>query len=266
MHIVDDVQKEVQQQEKKNSGKELTNKVALITGGSRRIGAAIVRQLHARGMRLVIHYHHSETAAHALQAELNNQRSGSVLLYQADLRQPPKLTSMVRTIIEHYGRLDVLINNASTFYPTPLGKVEEKQWDDLLGTNLKAPFFLSQVAAPHLQETQGCIINLADIYAERPLKSHSVYSIAKAGVVMLTKTLARELGPEVRVNAIAPGAILWPENETDEVSKKRVISNIVLKHLGDPNDIAKTVLFLVHDAKYITGQIIAVDGGRTLNQ
>jgi pteridine reductase len=266
MHVVsnEDVQKEVQKQE--GADKKLTNKVALITGGSRRIGAAIVRQLHATGMRVVIHYHHSETAAHALQAELNNQRSESALLFQADLRHPQKLTSMVRTIIEHYGRLDVLINNASTFYPTPLGKVEEKQWDDLLGTNLKAPFFLSQDAAPYLQETQGCIINLADIYAERPLKSHSVYSVAKAGVVMLTKTLARELGPQVRVNAIAPGAILWPEHDTDEVSKKRVISNVVLKRLGDPSDIAKTVLFLVRDAQYITGQIIAVDGGRTLNQ
>lgn len=246
--------------------KDLTNKVALITGGSRRIGAAIARQLHAAGMKLAVHYQHSETAAHALQAELNNQRSESVLLLQADLRNPPKLTSMVRQMIEHYSRLDVLINNASTFYPTPIGKVEEKEWDDLLGTNLKAPFFLSQAAAPHLKTTQGCIINLVDIYAERPMKLHPVYSAAKAGLVMLTKALARELGPKVRVNAIAPGAILWPENDLDDVSKQRIISNITLKRHGEPSDIAKTVLFLVRDADYITGQVITVDGGRTLNQ
>lgn len=245
---------------------QLINKVALITGGSRRIGAAIVRQLHAAGMKLAVHYHHSETAAHALQAELNNQRSNSVLLLQADLCHPPKLTSMVRQIIEYYGQLDVLINNASTFYPTPIGSVSEKDWDNLLNTNLKAPFFLSQAAAPHLEKTQGCIINLVDIHAQRPLKLHPVYSTAKAGLVMLTKALARELGPKVRVNAIAPGAILWPENDMDEVSQHRIISNVALKRHGKPEDIAKTVLFLVRDGGYITGQVIAVDGGRTLNQ
>ncbi|OQY52699.1 MAG: pteridine reductase [Candidatus Parabeggiatoa sp. nov. 2] len=245
---------------------DLTNKVALITGGVKRIGAAIARQLHASGMKLALHYHHSNTAAHALQAELNNRRSESVLLLQADLRHPPKLTSMVRQVMEHYGHLDVLINNASTFYSTPIGEVEEKEWEELLDTNLKAPFFLSQAAAPHLTKTQGCIINLADIHAERPMKLHAVYSIAKAGVVMLTKALARELGPKVRVNAIAPGAILWPENDQDDVSKQRIISNVALKRHGDPDDIAKTVLFLVRDAGYITGQVIAVDGGRTLNQ
>jgi len=240
--------------------------VAFITGGSRRVGATIARQLHAVGMKLALHYRHSETAAHILQAQLNNQRSESVLLLQADLRQPPKLISMVQQITEYYGRLDVLVNNASTFYPTPIGSVEEKDWDDLFGTNVKAPFFLSQAAAPHLAETGGCIINLADIHAERPLKLHSVYSAAKAGLVMLTKALARELGPSVRVNAIAPGAILWPENDMDEVGKQRIVSNIALKRHGDPDDIAKTVLFLVRDAGYITGQVITVDGGRTLNQ
>lgn len=247
--------------------KDLTRKkVAFITGGVKRLGAAIARQLHANGMDLALHYRHSETVAHALQAELHNQRSESVLLLQADLLHTAKLTRMMQQIIDHYGRLDVLVNNASSFYPTPLGEVEEPEWEDLLGTNLKAPFFLAQAAAPHLNATQGCIINLVDIHAERPLKLHSVYSIAKAGLVMLTKSLARELGPKVRVNAIAPGAILWPTHEMDEVTKQRIISSIPLKCHGEPADIAKTVTFLVQDAQYITGQVITVDGGRTLNQ
>ena len=246
---------------------ELTNKVALITGGGRRIGAAIARQLHTAGMKLAVHYRHSEIAAHALQAELNNQRLGSVLLLQADLLQVSKLNRMIQQLIEHYGRLDVLVNNASTFYSTSIGKVTENDWEDLLGTNLKAPFFLSQAAAPHLATTHGCIINLADIHAERPLKLHTVYSIAKAGLVMLTKSLARELGPQVRVNAIAPGAILWPEdNDMDDVTKQRIISNTILKRHGSPEDLARTILFLIRDAGYITGQVITIDGGRTLNQ
>jgi pteridine reductase len=244
----------------------LTNKVALITGASRRIGATIARQLHAAGMKLALHYRHSEVAAHALQAELNNQRLGSVLLLQADLLQVPKTTSIIHQTIESYERLDVLINNASTFYPTPIGKVEENDWEDLLGTNLKAPFFLSQAAAPYLSATQGCIINLADIHGERPLKSHPVYSIAKAGLIMLTKTLARELGPQIRVNAIAPGAILWPENDMDDVTKQRMIYHTALKRHGTPEDIARTVLFLIREAGYMTGQVITIDGGRTLNQ
>jgi pteridine reductase len=254
-------------EEPKKKDNNLANKVALITGGVKRIGATIARQLHAEGINLVLHYHHSETAAHALQAELHNQRANSVLLYQADLRHTPKLASMVRQIMEHYKRLDIVINNASAFYPTPLGKVDEKDWEDLLNTNLKAPFFLSQAAVPHLSENQGCIINIVDIHAERPMKSHPVYNITKAGLVMLTKTLARELGPKkVRVNAIAPGAILWPDNDIDDVSKQRIISNIALKRHGDPEDIAKAALFLIRDGEYITGQVITVDGGRTLNQ
>jgi len=244
----------------------LTDKVVLVTGGARRVGAAIARHLHSLGMKLALHYRHSETSAHALQAELLNQRQDSVLLLQADLLHTPKLTRMVQQVIEYYGRLDVLINNASTFYPTSIGKTEEKEWEELIGSNLKAPFFLSQTAAPHLTTTQGCIINLVDIHAQRPLKSHPVYSTAKAGLVMLTQALARELGPKVRVNAIAPGAILWPENEMDEVTKQRIISNIPLRRHGEPQDIAKTVAFLIQEASYMTGQIITVDGGRTLNQ
>lgn len=246
--------------------KELNNKVALITGGAKRIGAAIARHLHAVGMNLVIHYRHSDTMARALQEELNEQRSSSVLLLQADLLHVQKLTRMIQDTINHYGRLDVLINNASSFYPTPIGQGQEQEWDDLIGTNLKAPFFLSQIAAPHLATNHGCIINLVDIHAERPLKSYPIYSIAKAGLTMLTRSLARELGPSVRVNAIAPGTILWPENDMDEVTKQRIISHIPLKRHGDPSDIAQAALFLIRDAEYMTGQVLTIDGGRTLNQ
>jgi len=246
---------------------DLTGKVVLITGGARRIGATVGRVLHELGMNLVIHYRHSEIDARALQAELQEKRENSVLLLQADLLHVAKLNRMVQQIIEHYGRLDVLINNASSFYPTPLGDVTEDQWDDLIGSNLKAPFFLAQAAAPHLTHAQGCIVNMVDIHATRPLKSHPVYSTAKAGLAMMTQALARELGPKVRVNGIAPGVILWPENEKlDEVSKQRVISNIALKRHGDPLDIARAIVFLIRDATYTTGQIIPVDGGRMLSQ
>jgi pteridine reductase len=245
---------------------DLMNKVVLITGGARRIGASIARHLHTLGMNLALHYRHSETSAHALQAELLNQRQNSVLLLQADLLHTPKLLRMVQQIVEHYGRLDVLINNASVFYPTVIGKVEEADWEEVFGTNLKAPFFLAQAAAPHLTSTQGCIINIVDIHGQRPLKQHPLYSISKAGLIMMTQTLARELGPKVRVNAIAPGAILWPENEMDEVTKQRIVSNIALRRHGEPQDIAKAVEFLLRDAGYITGQVITIDGGRTLNQ
>jgi len=245
---------------------QLTDKVGLITGSGKRIGAAIARQLHANGMKIVLHYNHSRAEAQTLQAELNAQRPESVILLSGNLRDLTQLDKMVQQVIEHYERLDVLINNASSFYPTPISKVAESDWEELLGTNLKAPFFLCQAAVPHLQKTHGCIINLADIHALRPLKTHSVYSIAKAGLVMLTKTLANELGPEIRVNAIAPGAILWPDNDMNDTTKQQIISKIALKCHGNAQDIAKTVLFLVRDANYITGQIIAVDGGRTLNQ
>lgn len=246
---------------------QLTPKVALITGGVKRIGAAIARQLHTMGVNLALHYHHSEADAQALQTELHAQRPDSVVLLQADLLRIAKLPRLVEKTLEHFGRLDILINNASSFYPTPVQQVDEKLWDDLLGTNLKAPFFLAQAAAPHLQTTQGCIINLVDIYGERPLRAFPIYSIAKAGLIMLTKTLARELGPGIRVNAIAPGTILWPEKiESDEITKKRAISKIALKRVGQPDDIAQAVIFLVYHANYITGQVITVDGGRSLNQ
>ncbi len=241
----------------------LADKVALITGGARRVGAQIARKLHAQGMNLVIHYRSSEQEAHRLQQELHDIRSESVMLVRGDLLRGPKLSqNLVFETMEAFGRIDVLINNAATFYPTPIGEAVEKDWEDLIGTNLKAPFFLAQAAAPHLKVGQGCIVNMADIYGERPLKDYSIYSVAKAGLIMLTKTLARELGPEIRVNAVAPGAMLWPEDGIDEMNKQRMISRTPLKRIGKPDDIAETVLFLVGDADFITGQVIAVDGGR----
>jgi len=241
----------------------LTDKVALITGAAHRLGAETARSLHAEGMRLVLHYRHSRKAAQALQKELNEQRADSVILVQADLLSNNGMPSIVAQAIDSFGRLDVLINNASTFYPTQVGTVNEDQWDDLMGSNLKAPFFLSQAAAPFLAKHQGNIINIVDVHADRPLKGHPVYSAAKAGLVMLTKALAVELGPEIRVNAVAPGAILWPEN-IDQVTKQRIISRTVLKRKGDPTDIAKAILYLIKDAGYMSGQVLTVDGGRSL--
>ncbi len=240
--------------------------MALITGGSQRIGAAIARTLHGFGMDTAIHYRNSEKAARTLQSELERQRQNSTLLLQADLSNTARIPDLTKQIKEWRGRLDLLVNNASSFYPTPVGKCTEQQWDDLFSTNLKAPFFLSQAASEMLKQNRGCIINLVDIHAERPLSDHSVYSMAKAGNAMLVKSLARELGPEVRVNGIAPGAILWPENEMNEVTKKEIIARTALKTPGQPADITSTMLFLVRDSGYITGQIINVDGGRTVQQ
>ncbi|MCP4699413.1 MAG: pteridine reductase [Gammaproteobacteria bacterium] len=242
----------------------LKDKAALITGGAKRIGAAVARGLHAQGMNLILHYHRSNKEAHALQTELHTIRPDSVLLIQADLQHVNQLMPMVQTAMDRWKRLDALVNNASVFFPTPAGRISESDWDTLMGVNLKAPFFLSQAAAPYLAATRGSIINMADIYAERPLKSHPVYSMTKAGVVTMTKALARELGPKVRVNGIAPGIILWPKDGPDEVAKQRMISGTVLKRHGDPEDIARTAVFLLRDADYITGQIITVDGGRVL--
>ena len=238
------------------------NKTALITDGARRIGAEICRVLHKEGLNLVIHYHSSKEEAHALQQELHAERPDSVLLVQGDILSIPKLQNLVFETVEEFGRLDILINSASTFYATPVGKTEEQDWEDLVGTNLKAPYFLTEAAAPELREHKGCVINLADIHGERTLRHHPVYTAAKAGLISLTKSMARELAPEVRVNAIAPGAILWPENDLDEMAKQRIVSRIPLKRPGTPEDIAKAVRFLIFDADYITGQVIAVDGGR----
>lgn len=216
-------------------------------------------------MNLVIHYRNSNQAATELRNELEQNRPDSVALIQADLHQTATFDSMIQQAQSVWGQLDVLINNASTFYPTPVGSISEQNWDELIGSNLKVPLFLSQAAAPYLKQRQGNIINIVDIHADRPLKEHTVYSMAKAGLAMLTKSLARELGPEIRVNGIAPGAILWPENELNEASKEEILSRTALKRSGEPTDIANTALFLIEHAHYITGQIISVDGGRTLS-
>ncbi len=241
-----------------------THPTVLITGAAHRIGAATARFLHGAGMNIVIHYRQSRTGAEALQQELEAVRPDSVALVQADLHDTALLPQLVEDAAEAWGRLDVLINNASTFYPTPIGKATEAEWDDLLGTNLKAPFFLGQAAAPFLRQTRGCIVNIVDIHAERPLRAFPIYSIAKAGLVMLTKSLAAELGPEVRVNGVAPGAILWPEH-LDAVGREKIISRTFLKRQGAPEDIARAIRYLIQDADYVTGQILAVDGGRSLN-
>jgi len=241
----------------------LEGKVALITGGAHRIGAAMARALHAQGMKIVIHYHTSEKAARALQEELHQARPESVMLVRGDLNSGERLAkNLVFETTESFDRLDVVINNASRFYPTPVSESTEAQWSDIIDTNLKAPYFLSQAAAAPLKKTNGCIVNIADVYGDRPLIGYPIYSIAKAGVIMLTKSLARELGPEIRVNAIAPGVILWPESNIDEMSKQRIISRTPLKRSGDPEDIARTALFLIRDAGFITGQVMVVDGGR----
>ena len=243
----------------------MQGKVVLITGGAKRVGAATARLLHATGASLMIHFRHSAHEARALQDELNAKRADSVALIQADLLDVAVLPSLVSQTVTTFGGLDVLVNNASSFYPTPIGAIRIDDWENLMGSNLRAPLFIAQAAAPELKKRHGCIVNIADIHAERPMKSYVVYSIAKAGVVGLTKSLARELGPEVRVNAVAPGPILWPEDDAnfDEVSRQRIVSHTILKTAGDPDDIARAVRFFVCDAPFVTGQVLAVDGGRS---
>lgn len=245
----------------------INKKVILITGGAKRVGAAICRQLHAEGADLMIHYRSSAHEARALQAELNLQRSHSVAIIQADLLQMTGLPNLVAETIQQFGQLDVLINNASSYYPTEIGQIDETKWLDLVGSNLKAPLFLSQAAAQELRKNHGCIINITDMHVERPKKGYVVYSVAKAGLVTLTKSLAHELSPEVRVNAVAPGPVQWPDNnpQFDEVYRQRVINQTLLKRIGEPEDIAKAVKFLIYDAPFITGHVLAVDGGRSLN-
>ncbi|MGV3582725.1 MAG: pteridine reductase [Methylophilus sp.] len=243
------------------------SKVVLITGGAKRVGAAICRELHANGARLMVHYNTSKREAQALQAELNLQRPNSVAIIQGDLLNLNIVSSLVSETIQHFGRLDILINNASSYYPTELSQINEQNWLDLMGSNLKAPMFLAQAASNELRKNTGSIINITDMHIERPKKGYIVYSVAKAGLVTLTKSLAHELSPEVRVNAVAPGPVQWPDNnpQFDEVYKQRVISQTLLKRIGDPTDIAKAVKFLTFDAPFITGHVLAVDGGRSLN-
>ena len=243
----------------------MQGKVVLISGGAKRVGAAICRRLHGEGANLMIHYRSSAAEAEALRDELNRQRPDSAALVQGDLHDIDRLPDLVAATIRRFGRLDVLINNASSFYPTMVGEIAEKDWHDLVGTNLKTPLFLSQAAAEALRHHHGCIVNITDIHAERPMKSYVVYSIAKAGLVGLTKSLAHELGPEVRVNAVAPGPIMWPEEDPtfDDQERRRIVAHTLLKRDGSPDDIARAVLFLVKDAPYVTGVILPVDGGRS---
>ncbi len=248
-----------------NSTPDLQGKVAFITGSARRIGAEIAKTLHAAGMNVVVHCRLSSRAAHDLRNQLNSRRTNSCNIVQADIGVDEQRAPLIKQVAEFWGRLDVLVNNASSFYPTPVGSITLDQWDNLINSNLKAPLFLSQDAAPLLKETNGCIVNMVDIHAFRPMLKHPVYCAAKAGLAMLTLSLARELGPEVRVNGVAPGAILWPEHDMNEHTKHIILDRTALKRHGEPSDIAKTVLFLVRDANYITGQIIPVDGGRSLN-
>ncbi|MCC7483726.1 MAG: pteridine reductase [Burkholderiales bacterium] len=240
--------------------------VVLVTGGARRVGAAICRRLHAAGARLLVHYRSAAAHAARLKDELEARRPGSVVLAEADLLRPASAEALVAAALAAYGRLDALVNNASSFYATPLGMITGAQWDDLIGTNLRAPLFLAQAAAPELRKATGAIVNLIDIHVERPMRDHPVYTAAKGGLAALTRSLARDLAPQIRVNGVAPGTILWPEDGawSDEAARRRIIEHTALGRIGEPADIAGTVEFLLAHAPYITGQIIAVDGGRSI--
>jgi len=242
----------------------LNGKVVLVTGAARRIGAAIVTRLHENGARVAIHYRGSATEADELAGPLNASRSNSAATFQADLLDTGCLATLVDDVVDWGGRFDGLINNASTFYPTPVGSITEEHWIDLMGSNLKAPLFLSQAAAPHLRPTRGAIINLVDIHSQRPLRNHPVYGPAKAGLAMLTRALAKDLAPDIRVNGVSPGAILWPEEGMSDSAQQSILRQVPLERPGNPADIAGCVLYLLCDATYVTGQIIAVDGGRSI--
>jgi pteridine reductase len=237
--------------------------VALVTGSAKRLGKQIVCQLHQAGYRVIIHYNQSASDASNLAASLNQQRALSATTLQADLLNHNQLDQLASNALACFNRMDVLVNNASSFYPTPLSRATLENWDDLFGSNVKAPYFLAQALAPALAANNGCIINMVDIHAQQPLQAHSLYCMAKAALLMMTKSLARELAPTIRVNGIAPGAILWPSQQLDEADKAEILQQIPLQRTGTPEDIANTVLFLVQ-SPYISGQIIAVDGGRSL--
>ena len=241
--------------------------VALITGSARRIGAAIVEELHDRGLRTLIHYRNSGAEAEALAARLNAKRPASAAILQADLNSMSETETLARDAVVQWGRMDLLVNNASSFYPTPLAEADEAAWEDLMASNLKAPFFLVRHLAPALREQGGGIVNIVDIYAERPMPAHPIYTAAKAGLVALTKALARDLAPAIRVNAVAPGAILWPDDMADTTPEEdqRYLQRVPLKRKGEPGDIARAVAFRACEAPYVTGQILQIDGGRSLN-
>ncbi|MCI0401733.1 MAG: pteridine reductase [Gammaproteobacteria bacterium] len=241
----------------------LETRTALITGGARRIGAEIARGLHKAGINVVIHYRSSIDEAIALQQELNTARNESAHLLQADLLVLDTLQGLCEKAHGVWGRLDILINNASAFYPTPVADATESDWNEIVGINLKVPFFLAQCATPYLREVRGTIINIVDIHAERPLKDYVLYSTAKAGLIMLTKALAKELAPDVRVNGISPGAFLWPDSMS-KAAKQQILSRTLLKRKGQPSELVGAVLFLIRDADYMTGQVITIDGGQML--
>ena len=241
-----------------------SNPTALITGGAKRIGKEIAHHLHTAGFNIMVHYRSSAEATAELVNELNDIRENSAASVAGDLLNISIVPTVIEKTIEKFSGLDVLINNASTFYPTPIELINEDFWNDLIGSNLKAPAFLVKSAVPYLRERNGSIVNIIDIYAQKPLSNHPIYCSAKAGLEMLTKSLARDLAPEIRVNGVSPGAILWPENGNDEISQADLLKRVPLKRMGKPKEIAKAVKFLVVDGSYITGQIIAVDGGRSI--
>lgn len=247
-----------------NPAAQLSGKTVLVTGAARRIGAAIAQAMHAAGANVVIHHRGSADAAAMLARDLNQSRKGSALTLHADLADLGSIANVVEQTVTRFARLDVLVNNASSFYPTPVGEITSRQWDDLIGSNLRAPLFLSQAAAPELKRTQGLILNLIDIHAWRPLRRHTVYSVAKAGLATLTRSLARELAPEVRVNGIAPGPVLWPDADLEPELKQEIMERTALKRMGTPDDVARAAVFFAQDAPYVTGQILAVDGGRSV--
>ena len=246
------------------SKQNLVGKVVLVTGAARRIGAAIVTRLHENGARVAIHYRDSANEARNLAIRLNEQRADSAGAFQADLLDPEQDSRLISAVTNWAGRLDCLVNNASSFYPTPVGSITEDHWEDLIGSNLKAPLFLSQAAVPQLQKHTGVIINIVDIHAQRPLRNHAVYGPAKAGLAMLTRSLAKDLAPHIRVNGVSPGAILWPEDGMSDAARQTILRQVPLQRPGHPDDIAGCVLYLLRDATYVTGQIIAVDGGRSV--
>jgi pteridine reductase len=247
-----------------NEPDSLQSKVALITGGARRIGAEIARCLHGSGMNIALHYRTSLDDARRLRDELNATRPASAQLFEADLRDRLAIKEMVASVTDTFMRMDVLVNNASAFSATPLGAIDDGAYQDLLDINLKAPLFLAQAVVPQLRSAKGCIINIADIYGLKPLAAHVVYCASKAGLIMMTRSLALELAPDIRVNAIAPGTILWPETDCDDIERAAVLAGTPMGRAGDPVDIAQTVLFLVREAHYVTGQVIKVDGGRAI--
>jgi pteridine reductase len=242
----------------------LQGRSAIVTGGARRVGAAIARRLHAAGASVLVHYRDSEADATALAAELNGQRAKSAAVVKAELLAPIAPRALVSAALQAFGRLDLLVNNASSFFPVPLGELEASHWEELIGSNLRAPLFISQECAPQLARHEGAIVNIVDIHAERPLKGYPLYSIAKAGLAALTRSLALELAPAVRVNGVAPGAIAWPEDgQFEDAERSRIVATTPLGRVGSPEDIAHAVQFLA-GASFITGQIVAVDGGRSL--